>query len=78
MKQHTLTIELGLFFIIIFFEGLYFSKKLNMENFEIKTRILKSLMEEEIIIRFYYYNTILENTDNSDNCLQSCSKFRHE
>ena len=31
-----------------FFEEPYSSKKLNIKNFEIKARILKSLMEEEI------------------------------
>ena len=33
---------------MIFFEGLYFSKKLNMKNFNIKTRTIKSLKEEEV------------------------------
>ena len=31
-----------------FFEGLYFSKKVNIKNFKIKTRIIKSLVEKEI------------------------------
>ena len=30
-----------------FLDGLYFSKKLNIKNFKIDTRIIKSLMEEE-------------------------------
>ena len=33
--------------IYIFFEGLCFSKKINIKNFKINTRLIKSLMEEE-------------------------------
>ena len=38
-----------LLLLFIFIEGLDFSRKLNIKNFKIKiTRIIKSLMEEEI------------------------------
>ena len=33
-----------------FFEGLYLTKKLNIKNFKIETRIIKSIIEEEIPI----------------------------
>ena len=35
-------------YIHIFFEGLYFLKKINIQDFNIKTKIIESLMEEEI------------------------------
>ena len=33
---------------LIFFGGFYFSKKLTIKNLKIKTRIIKSVVEEEI------------------------------
>ena len=40
---------------LIFFEGLYSSRKLNIKNFKIKRRIIKSLMKEEKFHEFVLF-----------------------
>ena len=44
MRRFLLTLHM-----IDIFEGLYFSKKLNIKNVTIKTRTIKCLMEQEIL-----------------------------